>query len=106
MAGASSVAHLVSLGRLTGGGKPPGAAVCYESQPCADVAEAPAGAVIEGEAEAGGDASAVAAVPTVVSVIATGPAGNAAELQYAAAVDAPGKAAALVDLRALGIIPR
>jgi hypothetical protein len=31
---------------------------------------------------------------------------NAAELQYAAAVDAPGKAAALVDLRVLGIIPR
>jgi hypothetical protein len=31
---------------------------------------------------------------------------NASELQYAAAVDAPGKAAALVDLRALGIIPR
>ena len=31
---------------------------------------------------------------------------NAAELQYAAAMDAPGKAAALIDLRALGIIPR
>jgi hypothetical protein len=31
---------------------------------------------------------------------------NAAELQYAAGVDAPGKAAALADLRALGIIAR
>jgi hypothetical protein len=30
---------------------------------------------------------------------------TAAELQYAAAVDAPANAAVLVDLRALGIIP-
>lgn len=31
---------------------------------------------------------------------------NASELQYASGVDDTGKAAALVDLRALGIIPR
>ena len=75
MAGASSVAHLVGLGRLTGGGKPPGAVViAVGSQPDADAADAPAGAVIEAEAEVGGVGPAVAAAPADVPVAAAAPA--------------------------------